>query len=236
MITYYDTKEGPKVSSFAITETSRDCVFNEGKVVMHGVTARYVQIMMIRDHVRSLILLERLCFTQYGHFHPFDHYDLTESRRPDAKKYKNLHYFSDRYTDPDDEDEDYEYDDGKSMVLVYNQPVILGIDRVLTSDAYAKLMNVSGYPLTGSNSYDDGNLCLGQSFNTMTLEALQLLTESRPNRDLEWTGPPMVVNREIQGKADGEIVMWESTRSRASWQLPTNLIQRITRHWSNTSN
>lgn len=98
-----------------------------------------------------------------------------------------------------DEDADGDNYPAAPRWLVYNNPVILHAPNFRYRPAMIALLNREGFILSGSNIYtpafrEAGGLCLGDSFDPMSAQPIELLTTNQANRDLMWTGMP------IQGK------------------------------------
>lgn len=88
--------------------------------------------------------------------------------------------------------------DTRNILCEYSKPVLLIINAI---DAIAFLTDIKGNPLSGSNIYETGNLCLGQVFNPYIAEPLDLMLYNHPNNDLNWYGEPI---REIEKEANKE--------------------------------
>lgn len=82
-----------------------------------------------------------------------------------------------------------EEEECEPIALDYDQPVLF----ILSGDD-ARLTDVAGACLSGSNVHSHGVLCLGSGFNPMSLQALDMLLYNEPNHDLGWYGSAIQIN------------------------------------------
>lgn len=89
----------------------------------------------------------------------------------------------------DDEVFGHHSDDGYGdSRLVRYEGVVLMLVNSLQSDPFAYLLDTRGNVLAGGNIYPEGNYCLGDSFNPLSLQPVEMLLHNEANDDLVWKG------------------------------------------------
>ena len=89
----------------------------------------------------------------------------------------------------DDFGMDGDNDDSESQYMRYNGVVLLYIPELnYRTEPSAYLIDLHGHALAGSNAFEGGRLCLGDTFNPFTLQAAELLLHNSANDDLAWQG------------------------------------------------
>lgn len=96
------------------------------------------------------------------------------------------------------------------VAIDYNAPLLFSIEN-----DECRLTDIDGLILSGSNIHSHGVLCLGDSFNPMSMQALDMLLYNEPNHDLSWFGSPIGIKQNniqiAEGKFCSEVTLWPTT-------------------------
>lgn len=124
----------------------------------------------------------------------------------------------------------YESDgDQESEIVLYKNTVFLVFPDI-TSPNYCFLVNEEGKVLSGSNIYDQGNLCLGEDLNPFIINTIEALIYNTANDDLYWRGDFL----KGEWKNSGNTNYFEATNWPTMHQHPCTIPQEILdvcEHW-----
>lgn len=79
-------------------------------------------------------------------------------------------------------------DNDRESKLVRYEGVILMLVSDLRDDQRPYLLDLKGRILAGSNVYGSGHYCLGDAFNPLSLQPVEMLLHNEANDDLGWRG------------------------------------------------
>jgi hypothetical protein len=148
-----------------------------------------IEVMVVEDG--APVLLSR-CFRISNGFrvdiaHWLDPANMTAYialRNPCLQMLDNLNY--------DDQfglDSDVDADAPESAYVRYEGVVLMRMpDLNYEESPRPFLTDLDGRILSGSNVYNSGHLCLGNSFNPLTIQPAELLLNNSANQDLGWIG------------------------------------------------
>jgi hypothetical protein len=90
-----------------------------------------------------------------------------------------------------EEDDEGNFPEASPIWVVYEKPVILHIPSLTNS--YVRMINREGWVLAGTNIYDDGfthpwAICIGDTFDPIGPNVVELLLSNQANKDLYWRG------------------------------------------------
>lgn len=98
----------------------------------------------------------------------------------------------------------------ESVHVHWNGPVFIVIKNISDS-TLVYLTNERGECLSGSNTWENGRLCLNSSFNPFNLEALDALIYNKANHDLCWAGERITGEWEPREEGSAELPIFTIT-------------------------
>lgn len=81
----------------------------------------------------------------------------------------------------------------ESVRVFHDEPHLIAIPNISNLTAYH--CRLDGCVLAGSNTFDDGGLCLGDSYSPYDLGAINLLCNYKANADLAWRGGAIQIEK-----------------------------------------
>lgn len=116
----------------------------------------------------------------------------------------------------------------QSCRVFHDAPHILACPNISNMQCYH--VDLEGYALSGSNTFDSGRLCLGDTFTPYDFSALHLLCNYNANSDLGWRGSPLGVSYEGSSSTPKIIVnTWPRIGTSTRISLPRNLSGLLSR-------
>ena len=131
-------------------------------------------------------------------------------------------------------EEDEDYDEPASCFVRYEGIVLMRArDIQYHTSPPAYLLDLEGYVLAGSNVYNDGKLCLGDSVNALSVQPVEALIHNEANTDLYWHGD-YLIGEWASGEGDEQesyfnIETWPTASHHCS--PPQGILDDISRLW-----
>lgn len=93
-----------------------------------------------------------------------------------------------------EEDDDGNFPEASPIWVVYEHPVILHIPSLI--NPCVKMINRDGWVLAGTNIYDESftnpwHICIGDTFDPLSPNVVEMLLANEANKDLYWRGDPL---------------------------------------------
>tara|TARA_A200000159_G_scaffold164864_1_gene196862 strand:- start:728 stop:1162 length:435 start_codon:yes stop_codon:yes gene_type:complete len=114
-----------------------------------------------------------------------------------------------------------------SVTIFHDAPHILKLTTEQT-DTHTVHTDIKGRILAGSNTDHNGSLCLGDAYSMFDWSALDLLCNSKANKDYEWRGPNLIAHTNKR-YSKTTIKEWPSY-GRRKIHIPS-CIKKLTQTW-----
>ena len=108
-----------------------------------------------------------------------------------------------------------------SVRVFHESPHALFVPDV-SNPGYAYHCNLNGQVFSGSNTFHDGRLCLGESFAPYNFAGIHLLCNYDANADLSWVGGSVETNHPDPDN-QRRVRTWPTTRTSITLQIPQQI-------------
>ena len=153
-------------------------------------------------NIRKYIKYER---SQIQVFFVFDR--ITMNLFVDTRKNGHLKFRSRDISNYEGTSEEFK-EDFKSIRVIHDEPHLLVARRDYHGGTFAYHTNLNGDALVGSNTDENGALCLGDSFSLFDWSAVDLLCNYQANNDYAWRGDGIKVSKTQENEDLTKIDTW----------------------------
>jgi len=108
-----------------------------------------------------------------------------------------------------------------SVRVFHDEPHALFVPDISNSNRVYHC-NLEGEIFAGSNTFADGNLCLGETFAPYNFAGIHLLCNYDANADLAWVGGCLEIEQPIKDNFR-KVRIWPKYRTRLNLQIPQQI-------------
>jgi hypothetical protein len=108
-----------------------------------------------------------------------------------------------------------------SVRVFHESPHALFVPDV-SNPSYAYHCDLNGQIFSGSNTFHDGRLCLGESFAPYNFAGIHLLCNYDANADLSWVGSSVILHQPDPNNLR-KVSIWPTLRASTTLQIPQQI-------------
>ena len=120
--------------------------------------------------------------------------------------------------------------EANSVRVFHDEPHALYVPDI-SDPGRAYHCDLEGEVFSGSNTFHDGHLCLGETFAPYNFAGIHLLCNYDANADLSWVGGSIQIQHPLPPGESRKVTSWPRYRTSCSLQIPQQIRDFFNR-WS----